>query len=273
MPRLPEDRPIVTSADAARHVLGQVALSSFVGAAGSGPALVAHALASQSARQVVYLAASTELAQKAAGDLGALTLGLPLARFSKLDLAPPHLLAAAESTPYAEVHTDRRAAMLRTSTLYELLSNPARSRLVLTAGALVRRVPPRRALRDATIELVVEHELDVALLSRKLTASGYLRVPVVEDPGSYALRGGLLDIWPGQLPAPIRVELYGDLISSLRTFDPDDQRTLALVERVVAPPARDAIVTDESEARARDLLRSLCDFRQLSVHQDAPVDR
>ncbi|HWZ89407.1 MAG TPA: transcription-repair coupling factor [Polyangiaceae bacterium] len=259
VPRLPEDRPIVTSADAARRVLGQVALSSFVGAAGSGPALVAHTLASQSARQVVYLAASNELAQKAAGDLGALTLGLPLARFSKLDLAPPHLLAAAESTPYAEVHTDRRAAMLRTSTLYELLSNPSRSRLVLTAGALVRRVPPRRALRDATIELVVEHELDVVALSRKLTASGYLRVPVVEDPGSYALRGGLIDIWPGQLPAPIRVELYGDLISSLRTFDPDDQRTLAPVERIVAPPARDSIVTDETEARARDLLRSLCD--------------
>jgi transcription-repair coupling factor (superfamily II helicase) len=259
VPRLPEDRPILTSADAARRALGGARMSSIVGSAGSGPALVGHALSSQGARQVVYLAANNELAQQAAGDLGALSRGLPLARFSKLDLAAPSLLAPAESTPYSEVHSDRRAAMLRTSTLYELLASPTRSQLVLTAGALVRRVPPRRAMRDATIELVVEHELDVVALSRKLTSSGYLRVPVVEDPGSYALRGGLLDIWPGQLPAPIRVELNGDLISSLRTFDPDDQRTLAPIERVIAPPARDAIVTDESEARARELLRSLCD--------------
>src|SRR5450432_1538793 len=138
VPRLPEDRPILTSADAARSALGQVGRSSFVGTAGSGPALVGHALSSQGARQVVYVTASNELAQQAAGDLGALARGLPLSRFSKLDLAPPLLLAPAESTPYSEVHGDRRAAMLRTATLYELLANPARMQLVLTAGALVR---------------------------------------------------------------------------------------------------------------------------------------
>ncbi len=259
VPRLPEDRPIFTSADAARRVLAERGLSSFVGAAGSNPALVAHALSSQGARQVVYVAANHEVAQQAAGDLAALTRGLPLVRFSALDLGAPLVLAPPESTPYAEVHSDRRAAMLRTSALYELSAHPGRSQLVVTAGALVRRLPPRAALKNATVELIVEHELDVVALSQKLTSSGYLRVPVVEDPGSYALRGGLLDLWPGQLPAPIRVELYGDLISSLRTFDPDDQRTLAPVERVVAPPARDAIVTPESEARARDALRSLCD--------------
>jgi transcription-repair coupling factor (superfamily II helicase) len=259
VPRLPEDRRLLSSADVARQVLAKVGLSSFVGAAGSGPALVSHALCSQGARQVVYLVASNELAQQAAGDLGALTRGLPLARFPKLDLGVPLVLAPTESTPYAEVHGDRRAAMLRTSTLCELSSHPARSQLVLTAGALVRRVPPRSALREATIELIVEHELDVVSLSRKLTSAGYLRVPVVEDPGSYALRGGILDIWPGQLASPIRVELYGDLISSLRTFDPDDQRTLEPVTRIVVPPARDAIVTEVSEARAREMLRSLCD--------------
>ncbi|HEX3774451.1 MAG TPA: DEAD/DEAH box helicase, partial [Polyangiaceae bacterium] len=259
VPRLPEDRPIFTAADAARRAGSSSGVESMVGAAGSAAALVGHALSSQGARQVVYVAASNEIAQQAAGDLAALTRGLALARFPKLDLAVPLLLTPAESTPYAETHGDRRAAMLRTATLYELLSKPERSQLVLSASALVRRVPPRRALRDATIELIVEHELDVVALSQKLTASGYLRVPVVEDPGSYALRGGLLDVWPGQLPLPIRVDLYGDLISSLRTFDPDDQRTLGSVDRVVVPPARDAIVNGETEARARELLRSLCD--------------
>jgi transcription-repair coupling factor (superfamily II helicase) len=259
LPRLPEDRRVVGSADAARLVLTSAGQSAFVGAEGAGPALLAHALSSQSKRQVVYLAASGEIAQQAAGDLAALGKGLPLARFPRLELPAPLLLAPPESTPYADVHTDRRATMLRTAALHDLLSNPNRAQVVLTVSALLRRVPPRQALRNATVELVVDQELDVVKVSQQLTASGYLRAPVVEDPGSYALRGGILDLWPGQLSAPIRVELYGDMIASLRTFDPEDQRTLNAVERVVAPPARDAIVTDASEARARDTLRHLCD--------------
>src|SRR5450755_898285 len=259
LPRLPEDRRVVGSVDAARLVLTSTGQFAFVGAEGAGPALLAHALSAQSKRQIVYLVASGEIAQQAAGDLAALGKGLPLARFPRRELPLPLLLAPPESTPYAEVHTDRRATMLRTAALHELLSNPNRSQVVLTVSALLRRVPPRQALRNATVELVVDQELDVVTLSQKLTASGYLRAPVVEDPGSYALRGGILDLWPGQLSAPIRVELYGDMIASLRTFDPEDQRTLNAVQRVIAPPARDAIVTDASEARARDTLRHLCD--------------
>jgi transcription-repair coupling factor (superfamily II helicase) len=259
LPRLPEDRRIIASGEAARLVLAAPGHSAFVAAEGAGPALVAHALSAQSSRQVVYLVASGEIAQQAAGDLAALGKGLPLSRIPKLELPAPLLLAPPESTPYAEVHTDRRATMLRTAALHDLLSNPNRSQVVLTVSALLRRVPPRQALRDATVELAVDQELDVVKLSQKLTASGYLRAPVVEDPGSYALRGGILDLWPGQLGAPIRVEMYGDTIASLRTFDPEDQRTLNAVQRVIAPPARDAIVTDASEARARDTLRHLCD--------------
>ncbi len=259
LPRLPEDRRVVGSVDAARLVLTSTGQFAFVGAEGAGPALLAHALSAQSKRQIVYLVASGEIAQQAAGDLAALGKGLPLARFPRRELPLPLLLAPPESTPYAEVHTDRRATMLRTAALHELLSDPNRSQVVLTVSALLRRVPPRHALRNATVELVVDQELDVVKLSQKLTASGYLRAPVVEDPGSYALRGGILDLWPGQLSAPIRVELYGDMIASLRTFDPEDQRTLNAVQRVIVPPARDAIVTDATEARARDTLRHLCD--------------
>src|SRR5438105_15865415 len=100
VPRLPEDRPILTSADAARRLLGQIGACHFVAAAGSGPALLGHALSAQGARQVVYLAASNELAQQAVGDLGALARGLPLTRFPPLTLGPPLLLAPTEATPY-----------------------------------------------------------------------------------------------------------------------------------------------------------------------------
>src|SRR6187431_1747318 len=259
LPRLPEDRTIITASEAARLGLSQLGLTPLVGAEGSGPALVSQALAAQGARQIVYVTASSEAAQQAAGDLSALATGLPLTHLPRQPMSAPLVLAPTESTPYAEVHTDRRATMLRTAALCELLANPERSPVVLTAGALLRRVPPRQALRDATLVLTVEQELDVVQLSQQLSASGYLRAPVVEDPGSYALRDGIVDLWPGQLPAPIRLEMYGDLLASLKVFDPEDQRTQNAVTRVVVPPARDAIVTPKTEARARELLRNLCD--------------
>src|SRR6185369_8813797 len=195
LPRLPEDRTIITASDAARLALSRPGLTTLVGAEGSGPALVAQALSAQAARQIVYLAANQEAAQLAAGDLAALGKGLPLAHLPKSRLAAPLVFAPSESTPYAEVHGDRRATMLRTAALCELLAAPERGPLVVTAGALVRRVPPRQALREATLTIRVEQELDVVALSQRLTSAGYLRAPVVEDPGSYALRGGIVDLW------------------------------------------------------------------------------
>ncbi len=259
LPRLPDDRKVVTLTEAAGLALEQRGLTPFVGAEGSGPALISHSLAAQSTRQLVHVVATSEVAQQAAGDLRALRRGLPLSHLPRHELSSPLVISPSESTPYAEVHTDRRATMLRTAALCELLTNPERSPLVLTASALVRRVPPRAALRSATVSLKVEQELDVVQLSQQLTSAGYLRVPVVEDPGSYALRGGLIDLWPGQLSAPVRIEMFGDLIASIKRFDPEDQRTQNAVHSVIAPPARDAIVTPATEARARDVLRNLCD--------------
>ena len=259
VPQLPDDRSVVTLGEAAQRALEQPGLSPFVGVEGAGAALLSQALLARSPRQLVYVAASSEVAQQAAGDLTALGRGLPLTHVPRHDSSSPLLLVPSESTPYAEVHSDRRATMLRTAALCELLGDRPRSPIVLTASALVRRVPPRAALRAATVSLRVDQELDVVQLSQRLTSAGYLRVPVVEDPGSYALRGGLLDLWPGQLAAPVRVELYGDQIASIKRFDPEDQRSQNAVESVLAPPARDAIVTPQTEARARELLRNLCD--------------
>ncbi len=97
-----------------------------------------------------------------------------------------------------------------------------RSPLLLTASALVRRVPPRQALRDATLLLTVDQELDVVLLSQQLSASGYLRVPVVEDPGSYALRGRHHRSLAGPVASadPHR-DVRRSWWASLKVFDPE----------------------------------------------------
>src|SRR5450432_1321412 len=105
LPRLPDDRKVVTLAEAASQALQHPGLTRFVGSEGSGPALISHALAAQSTRQIVYIAATSEVAQQAASDLTALGRGLPLARVPRCELGPPLVLAPSESTPYADVHS------------------------------------------------------------------------------------------------------------------------------------------------------------------------
>jgi transcription-repair coupling factor (superfamily II helicase) len=112
---------------------------------------------------------------------------------------------------------------------------------------------------------VAEDELDRDALIARLSESGYLRVPVVEDPGSFAVRGALLDVWPPSTDTPLRIELYGDLVLSIKPFDPHEQRTKKdagaelLVKELWLPPAREAILDAEAMARAKERVTELCD--------------
>ncbi len=167
------------------------------------------------------------------------------------------LLTGAESSPYADVSPDRRGALARVSTLAHVTRGF--SVLVLTAAALARRVMPRATLVAHTPTVRVDDEVDRDPLVTRLVEAGYLRVPVVEDPGTLAVRGALLDVWPPSARLPVRIELYGDMVASIKTFDPDKQRTLDDVREIVLPPAREAILDANSVARARARTTELCD--------------
>ncbi len=177
------------------------------------------------------------------------------------------LFSGAESSPYADVNPDRRAAMSRMATLHHLGSGRPWRVLVVPASALVRKVVPRAVVRDASHRIVAEDELDRDRLLARLAESGYLRVPVVEDPGSFAVRGALLDLWPPAAPNPYRIELYGDLVVSIKGFDPFEQRTFGKSDKglseLALPPAREAILSKETAALARDRVQQLADMVDL----------
>jgi transcription-repair coupling factor (superfamily II helicase) len=222
--------------------------------------LVAERLVRAGASRVICVCADGEVAQRSASDLSALSGGLGLAQLPGLAGAPePLLLTAQEATPYAEARADRRLSMLRAAALYQMAAGLPSPLVVTTAGALLRKVPPRKIIKDSGVTIETETELDVAALSKRLDLAGYLRVPLVEDPGSFAVRGGIFDVWPSSADAPVRAELYGDLVMALRTFDPEDQRTLNEVQAVVVPPATELVQEPKGEARAREALRALCD--------------
>src|SRR5690606_7790447 len=120
---LPPDRPLIDAAEAARRALGRRGPTPVIGAAGTGPALLARALAAEGNVPVLYVCADADGARRAAADLKYLSRRLP-AVAPKVQALPEAaatlLLLPAETQPYADVHPDRRAAMLRAGTLAHL---------------------------------------------------------------------------------------------------------------------------------------------------------
>jgi transcription-repair coupling factor (superfamily II helicase) len=279
---LPVDRQVVRARDVAARVSAQRSSGGVMhvaGAAGSMPALVARAIALADPRPIVCVTSDADAARAFVDDLNFLwgARASETAQGEVLFFAPP------EASPYADVNPDRRAAMGRLVTLFHLALRLPWRFLVIPAAALARRVVPRSEVERHSDLLLAEQEIDRDKLVRRLSQAGYLRVPLVEDPGSFAVRGSVLDLWPASSEYPVRLELYGDLILSLRPFDPalqrsnvaeaadeeaeatapsSDKRPRALKE-LWLPPARETILDPGSVERARELVRALCDHVNL----------
>ncbi|MDX1387322.1 MAG: CarD family transcriptional regulator, partial [bacterium] len=122
---------------------------------------------------------------------------------------------------------------------------------ILSLSSLMRRLPDP-ALWDRHSEyLVVGEEVDRESLLKNLINAGYLNAPIVEDPGTFSRRGGILDLYSPQGPNPVRLEFFGDQLESMRTFDPESQRSLGEVEEIMILPAREVLFSDEYRKRAQ----------------------
>ncbi|HEX2551077.1 MAG TPA: CarD family transcriptional regulator, partial [Nocardioidaceae bacterium] len=103
------------------------------------------------------------------------------------------------------------------------------------------------------VELVVGDEADLDDVVRRLAGAAYSRVDLVEKRGEFAVRGGIVDVFPPTEEHPLRVEFWGDEVEEIRSFAVADQRTLEPVSRLWAPPCRELLLTDEVRARAKEL--------------------
>lgn len=263
----PEGIHVVRLAEVAAAARATPARVDVAGVRGCADAAVVAALARDDARPLVAVTEDLDAARRLAQDVRFL-LGPTSADDDEEggtdDAADVLVLATAESSPYADVNPDRRAAMSRMATLAHLAAGRKYRVLVVAASALARKLVPAEAVRAFTRKIVQEEELDRDGIVRALSESGYLRVPVVEDPGSFAVRGSLLDVWPPGADVPSRVELYGDLVLSIKPFDPSAQTTTAkdaaTARELWLPPARDAILSKENVARAKDRVSQLADM-------------
>jgi transcription-repair coupling factor (superfamily II helicase) len=127
---------------------------------------------------------------------------------------------------------------------------------VAAAGALQRRVIPRAAYSDLVDVVQAGEEVDRDRTVQLLQRGGYTRAPVVEDPGTYAVRGGVIDVFVPLYRFPLRIELLGDLVETIKFFDPQTQRTMRSVEEVFIHPVRETVLTREHKLRERMLAAS-----------------
>lgn len=113
--------------------------------------------------------------------------------------------------------------------------------VVAPRSALSLRVPSRALLRSTTERISVGQEIDRDVLIARLVGLGYQRMALVEEPGEVAVRGDIVDVFPPQLTNPIRLELWGDEVDSIRTFDPASQRSQNKCASALLPPPRELL--------------------------------
>ncbi len=211
------------------------------------------------ARAVVEARPGAPLLAVAAGEEEADALARDLAFFLGGAASPSSVVRvpADPVLPYDDLSPDRGIEMERLAGLCRLhLEGRSVRAAVVSARALARRMVPRAALGRLAELVGPGAEAPRDELAARLVALGYARVPLVEDPGTFAVRGAVLDVWSPLDARPVRLEYFGDEVESARAFDPSTQRTLKPVESLTLCPAREALFAGEGRAAARQAVRA-----------------
>lgn len=161
-----------------------------------------------------------------------------------------------ETLPYDSFSPHQDLISERLATLWRISQHEADLVLVPATTALYRLAPPA-FLAGYTFHFKTGQKLQEAKLKAQLTLAGYSHVTQVVSPGEYAVRGGLIDLFPMGSPQPFRVDLFDDEIDSIRTFDPDTQRSLYPVPEVRLLPGREFPMDDDARGRFRSRWREL----------------
>lgn len=168
---------------------------------------------------------------------------------------------------YFSPHEDIISERLRT--LYQL---PLTSRgiLIVPVTTLLHRLCPPSYLQQNSLVLERGQQLELSEMSHRLQSAGYRHVETVYEHGEYAVRGSLLDIYPMGSSLPYRIDLFDDEVESLRTFDPDNQRTREQIDAIQLLPAREYPLDKAGIARFRDQWHATfdVDHRACQLYQE-----
>ncbi|MEO1100239.1 MAG: transcription-repair coupling factor [Pseudomonadota bacterium] len=158
------------------------------------------------------------------------------------------LIPAWDTLPYDRVSPAPAVASRRCAGLARLAQRKPDSAPLLcvtTAASLVQRAPPVETMRQSSLSLAKGDTVSERDLTEYLSVNGYVRVSTVRERGEFAIRGGIIDIYPPTEPDPIRLDLFGDELDTIKSFDPETQRSTGQLGRVDFAPVSEIIFSSD----------------------------
>lgn len=206
----------------------------------------------------LLLTADSQSAERLEQELAFFAPSLPVLQFPDWETLPYDLFS-----PHQDIISQRIASLYR-------LPELSHGVLVVPITTALHRLAPTSFLLGSSLVLDVGQRLDVEQMRLRLEAAGYRCVETVYEHGEFAVRGALIDLFPMGSDLPYRIDLFDDEIETLRTFDPETQRSIDKVESIRLLPAREFPLQKEAVTgfRARFRERFDVDFRRCPIYQD-----
>lgn len=251
-----------TSPLKARWPLSDTALPArqhWSGLHGSSLVLALQSAARSAGKPVLVVTRSSHQAQVLARDLHLLSIGsLPVLLFPDHETLPydPY-------SPHPDIVSERLATLAQIDTLKEGL-------ILCSVAALSQRLPPVPYVRQRSFDLQVGRTIAIDSFREDLVKAGYQSAEQVYQPGQFAIRGSVIDLFPTGLDQPIRLDLFDEELETIRSFDAESQRSAGKLECVTLLPAREYPADEQSldAFRRAFRLRFDVDVRKVSIYQD-----
>jgi transcription-repair coupling factor (superfamily II helicase) len=229
------------------------------GLAGAGSALYLARAAERLARPLLVVSPDAAAVARLEDELRFFArTGLPILTFPDYETLPYD-----QFSPHPDIISQRLRVLSRLPSM--------EAGLVLTdLSTSLQRLPPRSFVDGHALALAVGEVLDLEQFRLRLTAAGYASVPQVAAPGEFAIRGSLFDVFPMGSEAPLRIDLFDRQIDSIRSFDPDTQRSNTRLDRLDLLPAREFGLAPDSirDFRRRFRTRFEGDLARMPLYRD-----
>ncbi len=225
---------------------------------GAALSLAVAEAASSAKRFTLLLTADSQNAERLEQELRFFVPDLPVLHFPDWETLPYDVFS-----PHQDIISQRIAALYQLPQLKHGV-------LVVPISTALHRLAPTRFLLGSSLVLDVGQKLDVERMRLRLEGAGYRCVDTVYEHGEFAVRGALIDLFPMGSELPFRIDLFDDEIETLRTFDPETQRSIDKVESIRLLPAREFPLNKEAVTGFRGRFRERfdVDYRRCPIYQD-----
>ncbi|MEP3047837.1 MAG: transcription-repair coupling factor [Roseibium sp.] len=163
-------------------------------------------------------------------------------------------LPAWDCLPYDRVSPNSAISARRLLALGQLAHGIDEGRkvvLMTTLNAAVQRIPERSFMADQTFSMAPGNQVDMSAIANWMEMNGFSRTPTVRETGEYAVRGGIVDLFAPGAEEPVRLDFFGDTLESIRSFNPETQRTSKQLKRLDLVPMSEVVLSEEAISRFR----------------------